>query len=64
MADKIKIEVITHSNREHIVEVETYDYDDLYDQTNDTNVQTIKIGDKIFSRIDIKYIGPVEEDAD
>lgn len=64
MASKIKVEVNTHSGREHVIEVETYDYDDLYDQSNDSSLQTIKIGDKIFSRIDIKYIGPIEQDID
>lgn len=64
MAQEINIEVITHSGREHILKAESYDIEDLHEKTNDSSIQTIRIGDKLFSRVDIKYIGPYEENTD
>lgn len=56
-----KLEIVTHGAREHVVEVEEYNVSELQDKLNDNEVSTIAIGDRIFSRIDIKYIGPFEE---
>ncbi|WP_226639341.1 hypothetical protein [Priestia flexa] len=54
------IQVLTHSGQEHEITVEGYDPVEVNQQINDTSVYTVLIGDKIFSRIDIKYVGPKE----
>lgn len=60
----VKIEVATHSGREHVCKVDEYDVFALQEKTNDNSIQTIAIGDRLFSRIDIKYIGPAEDEAE
>lgn len=56
----MKLKVITHSGQDHEIDVESYDAAALNQQLNDGSVYTILIGNMIFSRIDIKYVGPVE----
>lgn len=63
----VKIEIDTHSGRKEIIEVEKFDVDDaleLSEKTNDPNIQTLVVGNHIFARIDIKYIGPVKEEEE
>jgi|GEM_PF-2037447 len=56
------IKVITHSGMEEIIEAE-YDPIALNDQINNTEILTILIGNQIFSRIDIKHVKPLDDDA-
>lgn len=56
----MKLKVITHSGQEHEIDVGSYDAAALNQQINDSSIYTILIGNMIFSRIDIKYVGPVE----
>lgn len=55
------LKVLTHSGREYEVEVETYVAVSLNQQINDDSLITVVIGDRIISRIDIKYVGPAEQ---
>lgn len=52
------LEITTHSGRNDEVEVENFNIQAIHEQTNDQSLNTIVIGDKLYSRIDIKYIGP------
>lgn len=57
------IEIHTHSGHHLQAEVEQYNAVELNDQINNHELNTIVIGNRIFSRIDIKYVSPVEEPA-
>ncbi|MFS0591706.1 hypothetical protein AB1L05_08900 [Cytobacillus horneckiae] len=57
----MKVKITTHSGNEYLTDVESYDANDLNEKINDQSIITILIGNKIFSRIDIKFVGPVEE---
>ncbi|PEJ48213.1 hypothetical protein CN692_24205 [Bacillus sp. AFS002410] len=56
----MKLKVITHSGMSIEIEVESYDPIVLNEQLNDRDISTVLIGDVIISRIDIKFISPVE----
>lgn len=60
----IKLEVSTHSGDKDVLEVEKYDAHELAEKINDDTVHAIDIGDHVYSRIDIKNIKPIEENAE
>jgi len=58
---KITIKVTTHSGDEDILTVDEFDPVEINDQLNDNELQSILIGDHIYSRIDVKNIKPISE---
>lgn len=62
----IKLEVSTHSNHDNtdIINVEEYDASELVEKLNSNDIQSIKLGNNIYSRIDIKNVKPVDEDTE
>ncbi|SEQ24048.1 hypothetical protein SAMN05216232_2001 [Virgibacillus subterraneus] len=57
----MKLYVTTHSGESQgEIEVDSYDPVELNNQINDNQLQSIVIGNKIFSRIDIRNIEPLE----
>lgn len=56
----VKLEVSTHSGDVDIVEVESYDAEEIANQINNNEKLVISIGDNIYSRIDIKKIKKIE----
>ncbi|MFC0271136.1 hypothetical protein ACFFIX_06680 [Metabacillus herbersteinensis] len=56
----MNLQVITHSGQDKLIEVVEYDPVILNDQINNNEINTILIGNEIFSRIDIKYVGPAQ----
>lgn len=60
----VEIEVSTHSGDIDVVSVEKYEPKDMAQKLNDNDVHSILIGDNIYSRIDIKNIKPVKENAE
>lgn len=60
----MKLKISTHSGDEDTVEVDKYESEDLAEQINDEDVQAIALGKNVYSRIDIKNIRPVEENAE
>jgi len=59
----IKLEVTTHSGETDIVEVEEYDVASITQERNGDN-EAIAIGNYSYSRIDIKNIKPIDENAE
>lgn len=59
MEETIKLNITTHSGEEDIVEVDEYNSADLAKSLNDIDVQSIAIGDHVYSRIDVKNVKPV-----
>lgn len=55
----MRLEVQTHDFKTHETEVEAYDPVELNDQLNNTELNTVVIGDLIFSRINVKSIAPI-----
>ena len=60
----IKLEVSTHSGDVDIVEVDEYDAVEITEKRNDSTIESIAIGNYSYSRIDIKNIKPIEENAE
>lgn len=58
MEEIIKLKITTHSGEEDIVEVVEYNSADLAKSLNDIDVQSIAIGDHVYSRIDVKNVKP------
>lgn len=58
----IRLNITTHSGENDIVEVETYDANDMVERLNNNEIHAIAIGDNIYSRIDLKNIKVIEED--
>jgi hypothetical protein len=58
----VKLRVLTHSGEDAVVEMENYNVAELNEQLNDNEINTVIIGDIIFSRIDIKLIKPLNKD--
>lgn len=56
-----KLEVSTHSGEVDIVTVEVYEPKTLTDSLNNNEIQSISLGDNIYSRIDIKNIKLISE---
>lgn len=59
----IKLEITTHSGDTDIIEVEEYDVQKITDLRNGEQ-EAIAIGNHSYSRIDIKNIKPVDENAE
>lgn len=59
----MKLNILTHSGGNDILEVNSYDPIALNEQINNDRILTIVIGNNIYSRIDIKNIKLIEEVA-
>jgi len=57
----LRLKILTHSGIEDIVEVEEYDAIKLNTDLNNKEIQTVLIGNNIYSKIDIKYVAEIEE---
>jgi hypothetical protein len=57
----MKLHVSTHSGEDTIVEVENYNANELNEKLNDNSINTVAIGNVIFSRIDVKLVKPREQ---
>lgn len=57
----ITLIVITHSGKEYETQVESYDPVKLNDDINNTELNTVLIGDVILSRIDVKGVSKKTE---
>lgn len=54
----MRLRIERHSTEDaEFVEVVDYSATDINDKINDNSINTLVIGEKIFSRIDIKYVG-------
>ncbi|MEK4970723.1 hypothetical protein MHI57_24515 [Cytobacillus sp. FSL K6-0129] len=58
----MKLKIATHSGLEYETLAETFDPQALDEKLNDTDVNTVLIGDIIISRIDIKLVMPIKEE--
>lgn len=56
----IKLQVITHSGQEDVIEVEEYNPQEIAEKINGKEVQVIVFGKNIYSKIDIKYVKQIE----
>lgn len=56
----VKIEVSTHSGDIDVIEVETYNAENITKMRNDSSLESIAIGEHSYSRIDIKNIKPID----
>lgn len=57
----VKLKILTHGGETYETEVEVYDHVELHSQTNNTELNTVLIGDIIVSRINIKDVVPIRE---
>lgn len=57
----IKLKVLTHNSGEYETQAESFDPVALNEQLNSNEINTVVIGDLIFSRIDIKVVTKVQE---
>jgi hypothetical protein len=55
------IRIITHGGDNYETEVESYDPIKLNDDINNTELNTVLIGDVILSRIDVKGVSKISE---
>lgn len=55
------IQVITHSGIKTDIEVKDYKASEINKTLNSNEVNTVCIGNHIFSKIDIKYVGPLKD---
>lgn len=60
----IELEISTHSGDIDVIKVDEYEPQEMATKLNDNDVHSILIGDNIYSRIDIKNIKPVHENAE
>lgn len=60
---KTKLKVHTNGGQEFEITTNNYDPIHLNGQLNNSNTITVVIGDYIFSRIDVKQVVPVKEEA-
>ncbi|TSB47119.1 hypothetical protein [Alkalicoccobacillus porphyridii] len=58
------LEVVTHSGERVEVEVEEYNAQELNNKINDHDINTIALGDHIFSRIEFKFVRPVKKETE
>ena len=56
----MKLNVVTHSGQDLIIEDPMYDPAALNEQLNNNEINTVLIGNTIFSKIDIKLISPIQ----
>ncbi|OAK72696.1 hypothetical protein [Lederbergia galactosidilytica] len=59
----IKLEVSTHGSERFEVEVEDYNAESLSEQLNDSDINTVALGDLVISRINVKSVKPVQEEG-
>ncbi|MDQ0270715.1 hypothetical protein [Cytobacillus purgationiresistens] len=57
----IKLKIDTYNSGNYEVEVETYNASEINQQLNDRDINTVLVGDLIFSRIEVKLITPITE---
>lgn len=57
----LKLKILTHNSGEYETTAESFDPVTLNEQLNNQDVNTVVIGDLIFSRIDIKVVTKVNE---
>lgn len=57
----IKLKILTHNSGEYETSADSFDPVSLNEQLNNQDVNTVMIGDLIFSRIDIKVVTKVVE---
>lgn len=57
----IKLKILTHNSGEYETETESFDPIALNEQLNAHDINTVVIGQLIFSRIDIKLVTEIKE---
>jgi len=57
----ITIEVSTHSGNVDELEVDDYNPSELLTKLNDNEINSVKLGNNIYSKIDIKNIRVIED---
>lgn len=57
----VKLEVSTHSGDVDVLEVEEYDAHDMEEKRNNNEFEAIKIGNNVYSRIDLKNIKVIDQ---
>lgn len=57
----IKLKITTHSGNEYEAIVDDYNAEQLNENLNNNEINTVVIGDIIISRIDVKAVVPTEE---
>ena len=57
----IKLEITTHSGDLDIIEVEEFNPEKLNDLRNNSEIESILIGENSYSRIDLKNIKVIEK---
>lgn len=57
----IKLKIVTHNSGEYEATVSEYNAIDMNAQLNNSEINTVLIGDVILSRIDVKIITPINE---
>jgi len=60
----IKLEVSTHSGDTDIIKVEEYNPCEMENKRNNNENEAIRIGDNVYSRIDLKNIKVIKEGAE
>ncbi|TYS14265.1 hypothetical protein FZC78_19100 [Rossellomorea vietnamensis] len=56
-----EIKILTHDGAEYTAAIEEYDAITLNEQLNSPEINTVIIGEFIFSRINIKSVVPIDE---
>lgn len=59
----IKLEVSTHSGDTDVLKVDGYDPVEMEEKRNNNENEAIRIGDNVYSRIDLKNIKVIKEGA-
>lgn len=54
----MKIRITTHSGEEDIFDVEDFNAEDITEKRNDPSLDSIRIGEASYSRIDLKTVKP------
>ncbi|GAE27040.1 hypothetical protein JCM9140_3152 [Halalkalibacter wakoensis JCM 9140] len=54
------VKITCHDNEAYEINVDDYDPESINEQINNQEIITVKIGNMIFSRIDIKRVVPIE----
>lgn len=60
----IKLEVTTHSGDKDVLEVEEYSATELNEKMNDNETHSILIGENNYSRIDLRNVKVIKENAE
>ena len=59
----VKLTITTHSGSEYSAEVAEYNAIETNEKLNDSTINTVVFGDTILSRIDVKSVVKVAEEA-